>query len=178
MLNPKSKLSGNAGGFTLIEVVVVVLLLGILAAMVIPQARNTRQDAVIAAAEQAAQGLQFAQSEAQKLNTPITVSFDIATNHYTISGPDGLLTNPATHEPYDIDPRTTTGEPELDITAAEFGTGKTSITFSPSGEPLQGGTTTPVTQGNAVVFGCGGFSRTINVTPVLGKITVTENGNN
>jgi len=174
-LKPVPNVSRNFLGFTLIEIMIVMVLLAILAAIIIPQASDTRQDAVIAAARMAAYDMQFAQSEAQKLDARVTVSFDTATERYTIAGPSGLLTNPATHAPCDIDPRTATGEPSLDITSAEFGGGNPSVTFSPDGEPLQGGTEVPIANGSSVVFTCGNFSRTLTITPTLGKISVTSN---
>ncbi len=162
------------GAFTLIELIVVIVIMGVLAAIVIPQAVNTQRSTAQAAAVMVSQDLEYAKSVAQKIQSPVTVTFNASTGHYTLEDGSGLLTHPATKGSYDVDISGLLGDTELNIVSANFGSGNVSVTFTSLGEPVQGGTSLPVANDSAVIVNCGDFSYTISVSPIIGKITVSQ----
>ena len=72
---PAAIRAGSARAFTLIEVLMVVLIMGIAAAVVIPNAINTSDLQAVSAARMVATDLQYAQDTAITTQTPVTVTF-------------------------------------------------------------------------------------------------------
>ena len=157
--------NNTGGGFTLIEVIIVVVLLGILAAVTMPLLGSTDGVVALAAARHVAYDLEIAQSEAIKRQAPITVAFDVANGRYTIQDANGV----------DLIPEVTlfeaVGSKNVTITSAAFG-GGASVTFSADGEPVQAAGGEVISSDSAIVVTKGTKSVTIRVKPVTGRIYV------
>src|SRR5437867_11972091 len=89
------------GGFTLVEILAVIVILGIASAIIIPQ-MGTRDDMrAAAAARTLVADLIYAQNQAITSGRWVYVKFDVPNNKYTLlstanSGGDVALTNPLT----------------------------------------------------------------------------------
>ena len=86
----------NKGGFTLVEILIVVIILGILAAIVIPQFTNASQDARKSSLSSQLQTVR-SQIELYKLQhqdklPDLVTSWDVLTKHTDISGTTGTGT--------------------------------------------------------------------------------------
>src|SRR5438132_3939719 len=92
-------------GFTLVEILAVIVILGIASAIIIPQ-MGTRDDMrAAAAARTLVADLIYAQNQAITSGKMVYVKFDVANNRYTLlstanSGGDVALNNPLTQTTY------------------------------------------------------------------------------
>jgi prepilin-type N-terminal cleavage/methylation domain-containing protein len=158
-------------GFTLIELIVVMLILMTLAAMVVPMLGQARDTEAMAAINKVVADVGYAQSEALRGQAPVTVAFSQSTQRYTLTGNSGTLTDPVTKAPYVVDLRDVTGAHELEISYVDFGA-TASLGFNSVGEPVKGGTNTPISNDSRVTVQNGRFAYTMEITPLTGKISV------
>lgn len=78
----------DKAGFTLLELMVVITLMGILSAMIIPEMRGTFEHALLrSSARQFASVIELASSRAITLNRMHRVRFDHATGHFRVERP-------------------------------------------------------------------------------------------
>lgn len=144
---------------------IVIILLGILAAVTMPLMSSTDGVVALAAARHVAYDLEYAQSEAITRQAPITVAFDVANGRYTIQDASDV----------DLIPEVTlfeaVGSKNVTITSAAFG-GGASVTFSADGEPVQAAGGEVISSDSAIVVTKGTKSVTIRVKPVTGRIYV------
>ncbi len=159
-----SKNSIARGGYTLAEVLVVVMILSIAAAMVIPNVISTSDMQAVGAARIIAADLQYAQSVAITTQVPVTVEFDPASESYSLRNASGLLIHPMNKTGYTIRFSSLNGYDRLDVTSASFG-GTASVTFDEMGSANNSGT---------VVVQAGAHVYRIAVAPATGKVTVTR----
>ena len=103
---------GGATGFSLLELIVVIMILGILGLAALPRMISTDQFTAAVAADLAATEIRAAQARALFSGTPRTISF--TGNTYTADGETKNLPGDAQSEEYSID-------------------------FNPFGEPSAGG---------------------------------------
>lgn len=150
-------------GFTLIEVLVVVLILGIVAALVSPLASDGGQTALLSGARLLAADLQYAQNVAITTRKPVTVTFDAPANTYTLSDPGGALAHPVEPGDYRVNLGEAVGRDDVELVSADFG-GTGSVSFDEFGSPDQGGT---------VTVHCRMFVYEVNVTGA-GRVTVSD----
>lgn len=145
----------------------VVLILGIAAAVVVPRAARTAPFRVQAAARAVVGDLTFAQNEAIANQQRRTIVFDPAADRYRLLKPgssgDELVTAPWVGGEYIIrfDEQSRFGG--VDIVSVSFSNNR--ISFDDLGAPSEGG---------SIVLSAGGDSYTVEVTPLTGRITVTE----
>jgi prepilin-type N-terminal cleavage/methylation domain-containing protein len=178
--NQKKHASGNRrSGFTLVEILMVVIILGIASAIIVPQL-STRDDLrVAAAARQVMADLIYAQNAAITKQQQHLIVFDTTTQTYTIksgSWPGTAVTHPMSLGNYAVTfgPTSPQGFQKITLTSADFGTAATTLGFDPLGTPLRiasDGTATTMTSGSIVVT-CGTFPLTISVHAYTGELTV------
>lgn len=160
-------------GLTLIEVLIVLVLLGVVVGLVMVAVGRTDGMRAREATNKIATDLEYAQSEAQRRQASITVSFDVGAEQYTLSDADGAISVPATGDPYVVDLPSEFQADGLDIASVDFG-GSTSVTYTPVGEPTQDEAgNVPISSNSAIVVQYGDYSYTLRVAPVTGNVTVT-----
>lgn len=160
------KTESSAGGFTLIEMLVVLLILAIAAVMVIPYAVGTAGFQAIAAARMLAADLQYAQNTAITSQAPITITFDVSGESYTLSNASGPLIHPMTKADYVVNFASQGEFGELDIVSASFAS-MAAVTFDILGAPDNEGT---------VILQAGNHVYRVTVSAAIGKVTVTTEG--
>jgi prepilin-type N-terminal cleavage/methylation domain-containing protein len=144
-LDPRPHEPVNSSGFTVIELIVVIVIIGILAATVLPRINVgsvSSQAAAAAAADMIASDIRYTQEWAMATRSSRTLSFTSGQSSYTspVSGSLIYLQSGATIN-------------------SNF-----SVTFNSLGEPTTGG------GGSVSVLG-GGISKTITVTAYTGKVS-------
>lgn len=175
---PKSSPHGTSGpvsltrprrsvtAFTLAEMLVVIAILAIVAAVVLPRMVGSSDMQARSAARVMMADLEYAQSVAITGQAPITVTFSIAGNSYTVSNASGPLIHPITKKTYVIELGEVKGMESVSIASASFG-GASSMTFDALGAPDNSGT---------VTITAGAHTYSVNVAPVVGRITVIKAG--
>ncbi|HAU37243.1 MAG TPA: hypothetical protein DCX07_05950 [Phycisphaerales bacterium] len=162
---------GLVRGFTLAELLVLLLVLAITAVVVIPAAIDTTDSQAVSAARLLASDLQYAQNVAITTQRPVYVTFNVGAEQYQLSTPSELnpnervvLNHPITKAPYVIDFSTQRGFGRTNVVSASFG-GLAEVGFDELGAPSSAGTVT--LQAGSRVY-------RISVTAATGKVTVAE----
>jgi prepilin-type N-terminal cleavage/methylation domain-containing protein len=160
-------MSRNSYGFTMVEVMIVLLILGMVAAVAVPSIDSTLDEMKIdGAAREVVSVLYYAQSLAIKEGIAYTVNYDKTQEKFRCYEPVSGLTilHPVDKKPYEMDFTGAGPFQGVDIVSAFFTPGnKSFLTFNSLGEPDRNGT---------VVLGYGGYQKTINVSFPLGKVSV------
>lgn len=167
--NAQHQLSGATHGeraFTLIEVLIVVLIAGILAATVVPAMLSADSVQIVAAGRMLASDMQYAQTEAISTQTPVTVSFDPAGETYSLSNASGTLINPITGNSYIVVFSANSSLNDVDLVSADFD-GAAFVIFDEMGAPDASG---------SVTLQAGPHSLRVNVANATGTVTVVEVG--
>lgn len=149
--------------FTLVEILVVLVILGIAAVMIIPRVTDTGDMQVESAAREMVADLQYAQSEAIVTQLPTTVTFNDATESYTLSNSAGTLLHPLTKRNFVTSFPKTQGVQSVTITSSNFNGGHT-VTFDALGGPDNGGT---------VNLAANAHTYRVDVAAVTGKTSAT-----
>lgn len=140
--------SWNSSGFTIIEIIVVIIIVGILAAVVLPRidfGATSSQASVNTAADMVASDIRYAQEWAMANRTSKSITFN-GSSTYTFS------------------PASTGMDPSGQLQGATVSSN--TFTFNSLGEPTAGG-------GSTVTVSAGGVSKTITVTTYTGKVSVS-----
>ena len=177
----------RSSGFTLAEILAVVVILGIASAIIIPQI-GTRDDMrATAAARTLIADLVYAQSLAISNGSYVYVKFEPANNRYTLlstaapSGGDVSLTHPITQTAYRQQfGSTAKGWETVSITSAVFNgidanyNNEFTVAFDEIGSPwvycYDLNAKNELNSGS-IVLTCGQFSQTITVAPATGEIS-------
>jgi len=152
-------------GVTMIELMVVVVILAIVAAMTVPLFVGASDMEAVSAARVVSTDLQYAQNVAITSQSPVKVTFDPANETYDLySNASGPLKHPMTKADYVVDFGSQSDFSHVDIVSASFGGSKV-VTFDELGSPDNGG---------SVTIRSGAEIYRIDVAPVTGTVTVTS----
>ena len=180
--------SKTRGGFTLVEILMVVVIIGIASAIIIPQI-GTRDDMrATAAARTLVSDLVYAQSLAISSGSYVYIKFDTGSNRYTLlstaapSGGDVALTHPITQSSYIQQFGSTTKDwQNVSIQSAALNGVSTdyrpefTLAFDEIGSPYvycyDLNDKNELNDGS-IVLKAGDFTKTVTVSPATGEITV------
>ncbi|RPI58346.1 MAG: prepilin-type N-terminal cleavage/methylation domain-containing protein [Planctomycetaceae bacterium] len=150
--------------FTLVEILAVVVILAVSAAVVIPKAVGTSDMQAQAAARMLAADLEYARDLSITMAKPTTVTFNVTGNSYVLTNASGNIIHPITKLPaYAVNFTTQSGFGQVKLSSASFN-GGSSFTFDETGAPDKDG---------YVTLQAGTHSYKITVSPATGKVSVT-----
>jgi MSHA pilin protein MshC len=165
-------------GFTLVEILMVVVILGIMSAIIIPQIGSRDDVKAAAAARYVMSDLIYAQNHAIATQTKHYVRFSGST--YTIYNSPTLATpikNPVTKNTYQttISSAGNQGFDGVTIQSSSFGT-QTTIGFDELGSPFAFNPSTQaetsLTTAGTVVIASGSNKLTVSIEPFTGEVSV------
>lgn len=161
----------RGGGFTLAEIMLVVVILGIAALMAIPFAVSGSSMQLRSAANVIAADLEYAKSMAISRGTRYSAVFDPTNESYQIEDTNGVINHPLKGFPYIVSFAEDNRLSRVDISSVDFDSGNT-VRFDYLGSPFNA-SNNPLNSG-AVNLSAGGSTVTVNVEPVTGYITITQ----
>ncbi|MEM9066347.1 MAG: prepilin-type N-terminal cleavage/methylation domain-containing protein [Planctomycetota bacterium] len=170
-------------GYTLIEVLVVIVVMGIAGALVIPAVGSSDVLRTQTAVRTLISDLSFAQSDAIALQQQRAVEFDTDENQYRIRGVSGTTLLDVVYDPFSANKRYELDFDDPDfggavLTDAEFGTGAAPLlVFDEFGAPVDGpGSVTPIPSGFIEITGPR-FIFTVTVDGMTGQINTDRVAN-
>ena len=158
-------------GMTLVEIMVVVVLIAIAAAMVVPQLTGTADMRAQSAARTLMADLEYAQNHAIVTQADVSVQFNAGGNNYSVSNGSGTLEHPITKKAYVMDFDEASGLTGVSITSVSFD-GGSEVTFSALGAPACAGGA-PLA-GGQVDVSADEHTYRVSVAPVTGRVSVTK----
>lgn len=167
--------SSSRHGFTLIEILCVVVILGIASAVILPEMSSRNDQRVASAARTLMADLLYAQSRSIAYQTRHYVQFNTATNSWQVmvdsgGAPGSIITHPVNGIPY-VDSVGTGPLTNVAISSVSFD-GNTTISFDQMGVPYSwsaaGGNVALIS--GSVVFTAGTNNMTVSVSPYSGEI--------
>jgi len=167
--NPFSK------AFTLIELILIVVILGILTAVTIPRLNSVHEMKLNSAVKKVAVDIEYAQSAALSRNTDTRIVFDASSDSYYAEiyndGSWAFLADPVYRGDMNVDFQADNSQfKDVDIDSADFNSGSV-LRFNWEGTPADGGGSALAAQG-ILNFSFRGNSLSLLVSPGTGKITV------
>ena len=165
-------------GFTLIEIIMVVVILGIAAFMAIPTVSSAADIQVRAAGNRIAADIDYAKSMAITHQRAYTVVFDPANESYDIrvepAGSSDVIDHPVNPGAYVIDFSTESSLDRVDLVDADFDSDSDhAITFDYLGSPYSGMDTSSPLNSGQITLTADNFTLVVNVEPVTGYVTVS-----
>lgn len=178
---PGNRTRCNARAYTLVEILVVVTVLGIAAAMVIPQMGSANVLRVQAAVRSVVADITLAQSDALAMQEARAIVFEPDENRYTLVEVVGDDIDPEANAMYESSGPGQRFVRDFDetewggaaITAAAFD-GDETLVFDEMGSPIQeAGDSTPGLGGTVTITGSGSVF-TVSVDAYTGRVTVSR----
>lgn len=172
----KSKTPRDAAGFTLIEIIIVVIILGIAAMMAVPMLSGAADMQVRSAANCIAADLDYAKSMAITHQKPYSVVFDTANESYEIRDVDGVIPNPVRpSELYVVDFSSDSNLSRVNIATVVFDSPITHIvTFDYLGSPYAGANLSNPLNAGKITLQAESFSLYVEVEPMTGYVTISS----
>ena len=156
-------LRGASGGFTVIEILIVVVILAIAAMTAIPMMSSAGGVQIRSAANMIAADLEYAKSMAISRQKMYAVVFDKSTESYQIEDPNGVVYHPVKKGfKYTVNFSSDGRLSKVDITDVNFNSGE-AVEFDYLGSPDNGG---------IISLRAGGTAMTITVESVTGFISI------
>ena len=162
--NAKCRLSGMGNGFTMLEILIVVVIIAIAALTVVPMMSSAGSLQIRSAANMIAADLEYAKSMAISRGEYFSVEFDESADSYRILDQDGNVIPHPVKKGFDyvVDFQNDSRLDRVDITDADFDSA-VSVKFDCLGSPDNGG---------SVSLSGGGITATVRVEPVTGFISI------
>lgn len=169
---------GRRAGFTLVEILTVVVILGIASAIVIPQLSDRSDLRVAAGARVLMADLLYAQNRAIATQKTHWVKFDAEQQRYAIftdSAMTDLLDHPVQKIPY-VAQFSGSGDlaiPDVILVSATFGEGEV-LGFDPLGQPMAmiDGSPVELDSNGIIDLRSGSITMRVTVGPFTGEINV------
>lgn len=161
-----------AGGFTLIEIIAVVVILAIAALIAVPAFSGASEMQVKSAADKLAADIEYAKSMSVTTQKTHRVTFSVSGSSYDVRD---MSTNTVINDPVVNAPFTVTYGPNsrlsaVTIQSAVFG-GGTSVQFDATGTPRDSSGTALAASGS-VVLRASGRTYTVRVEPITGYVSI------
>lgn len=176
-----SLLSARQRGYTLVEVLVVVTVLGLAAAMIVPSMGSTGVLRIQSAARQLVADITYAQSDALAYQTRRAVVFLPGENRYVVCEVNGAIVDPETDAIFSSSHPGDKFDVTIDaekmggaqISVANFD-GDNVLVFDEMGGPVQAPDSETPSSGGFVQISGSGFVYRVAVEPYTGRVTVTN----
>ncbi len=158
------KLKTKWNGFTLIEIIVVIVIISIAALLVLPMMGSAGDIQVRAAADMIAADLEYAKSMAISRQKTYKVIFNTTAESYRLEDPNGIITHPVNAgEPYAVNFKADSRVSQVNINSVSFAGSE--VDFDSLGSPSSGG---------VVTLKAGGKTVTVSVEAATGFISVSN----
>lgn len=163
-------------GFTLIEILMVVAILGITSAVVLPQFSSHGSMDVASAAREVAADLLYAQNLAITTGNYTYVVFDTTNNKYDLMSsvsPKVIITQPVQHTPYEM--VFGTGALKSVSPGTISFDGQTTLAFDALGVPYSYNSSTQTLTALAagsIILQSGDYTLTVSIQPYSGEVKV------
>ena len=160
-------------GFTMIEILIVVVIIGIAAMMAIPMMSSAASVQIRSAADVIAADMEYARSMAISRGQNFSVVFDVTADSYRIQDHTGAVIKHPVKKGFDyiVDFRDDSRLDKVDIANVDFD-GTNEIKFDYLGSPYNG-SGNPLNSGT-ITLKAGGASSTVTVEPVTGFISISD----
>jgi prepilin-type N-terminal cleavage/methylation domain-containing protein len=168
-----SDLRGIIGGFTVVEILIVVAIIAIVAMTVIPIMSSAASVQIRSAAHMIMADLEYAKSISISRGEQFTVVFDKTAESYRIEDQFGAVIPHPVKKGFDyvIDFRNDGRLDKVDIVDVDFDT-TSEVKFDYLGSPYNGGGT-PLNSGD-ISLQAGGTTMTVTVEPVTGFVSIVD----
>lgn len=174
----KLRRPGRNNGFTLIEIIMVVVILGIAAMIAVPMLSSAADMKVRAAANRLAADLDYAKGMAVTHQKGYAVVFDPANESYDIRvepyGTVNIIDNPVRpNTPYRVDFTTDSNMSQVKIDTVAFNSATNhTIVFDYLGSPFCGDPVSALNSGR-ITLQAGDFTIYVDIEPMTGYVTIT-----
>ncbi len=177
--------NAKTAGFTMIEIMIVVVILAVAAMIVVPALSSAADMQVRSAANAIAADLDYARGLAITRQKNFWVVFDAGAESYTIwwhdpsDATDKIIKNPLTNQNFTVDIDADSRLSQVDIDAADFdGDADNAVTFNYLGAPFAG---IGAAAGNELIGGTitiqdknAAFKLYVHVEPATGYVTIDD----